>query len=194
MTYSKCLLLWPPFPMVHLSNGGGSSHCSQAQAWEGWAVHSGIWWRVKRRRKRPELKEIQFLLVQSLVCLFSVGKLGNLGCCQYYIWYLKNNSAFANLGCLAILYMLLANVRIFLSQELDDDPSNLGCLAILYMVLANFHIFLSQELDVDPSLYPILAEPSFRTSRTHHLVIQPIVTERSKAMVNTACSLPLLFR
>ena len=166
MTYSKCLLLWPPFPMADLSNGGGSSHCSQAQAWEGWAVHSGIWWWVKRRRKRPELKEIQFLLVQSLVCLFSVGKLGNLGCCQYYIWYLKNNSAFANLGCLAILYMVLANVRIFLSQELD----------------------------VDPSLYPILADPSFCTSQTHHLVIQPIVTERSKALVNTACSLPLLFR
>ena len=133
----------------------------------GWAVHSGIWWRVMQRRKRPELKEIQFLLVQSLVCLFSVGKLGNLGCCQYYIWYLKNNSAFANLGCLAILYMVLANVHIFLSQELDDDPS----------------------------LYPILADPSFPTSRTHHLVIlQPIVTERSKALVNTACSLPLLFR
>ena len=74
--------------------------------------------------------------------------------------YLKNNSAFANLGCLAILYMVLANVRIFLSQELD----------------------------VDPSLYPILAEPSFRTSRTHHLVIQPIVTEMSKALVNTASS------
>ena len=166
MTYSKFLLLWPPFPMVDLSNGGGSLHCSQAQAWEGWVVHSGISWRVKRRRKRPELKEIQFLLVQSLVCLFSVGKLGNLGCCQYYIWYLKNNSAFANLGCLAILYMVLANV----------------------------HIFLSQELDVDPSLYPILAFPSFRTSQTHHLVIQPIVTEWSKALVNTTCSLPLLFR
>ena len=167
MTYSKCLLLWPPFPMADLSNGGGSSHCSQAQAWEGWAVHSGIWWRVKWRRKQRELKEIEFLLVQSLVCLFSVGKLGNLGCCQYYIWYLKNNSAFANLGCLAILYMVLANVRIFLSQELDDGPS----------------------------LYPILADPSFPTSRTHHLVIlQPIVTKRSKALINTTCSLPLLFR
>jgi len=100
MTYSKFLLLWPPFPMVDLSNGGGSLHCSQAQAWEGWVVHSGISWRVKRRRKRPELKEKQFLLVQSLVCLFSVGKLANLGCCQYCIRYLKNNSAFANLGCL----------------------------------------------------------------------------------------------
>ena len=81
--------------------------------------------------------------------------------------YLKNNSAFANLGCLAILYMVLANVRIFLSQELDDDPS----------------------------LYPILEDPSFPKSRSHHLVIlQPIVTERLKALVNTACSLPLLFR
>ena len=67
-------------------------------------------------------------------------------------------------------------------------------LAVLYMVLANLRIFLSQELDVDPSLYPILADPSFPTSRTHHLVIlQPIVTERLKALVNTACSLPLLF-
>ena len=59
-------------------------------------------------------------------------------------------------------------------------------LAVLYMVLANLRIFLSQELDVDPSLYPILAFPSFRTSQTHHLVIQPIVTEMSKALVNTA--------
>ena len=83
-----------------------------------------------QRRKQPELKEIQFLLVQSLVYLFSVGKLGNLGCCQYYIWYLKNNSPFSNLGCLAILYMVLANVRIFLSQELDVDPS-------LYPILAD---------------------------------------------------------